>query len=169
MGMAHEKIRLKAKENAELERLTRKGTCPARVVRRALILLLSDKGWRREQIASATRASIPTVGRVRRAYRERGLERALYEQTRSGRPVVFGDRVRKKVVALACSAPPAGYPRWTCALLAEHYDETPGPSKSAVHLILQEDGIKPWREKNVVRPRVGRSVHGRHGQRPGRV
>ena len=121
---------------------------------RANVLLLLDEGPSRTQISQIWGVGVATVGRVKRGYREEGLDGALYEQTRSGRPVTFGLHDRKKIIALACTDPPEGQARWTLRLLAEHCGLAPQPSRNTVSLILKEDGIKPWRKKNVVRSRA---------------
>ena len=142
---------LPGSERALLKKLVSVGTEKARVIRRANILLLLDQGLRRPEVVRVTGAGVATVGRVKRSYRTEGLDGALYEQTRSGRPVTYGCRAKKKIVALACSQPPDGRVKWTLKLLAEHSSLSPTPSKNTVSLILREDGIKPWRKKNVVR------------------
>lgn len=144
-------IKLSAKDKAALYSLTTKGTSAARVIRRARVLLLSAEGMSRDEVSTATGASVPTVGRVRRAYLRGGIDDALYEKTRSGRPCIFGDAERKKIIALACSKPPDGIAVWTCELLAQHCGLSPRPDKNTIHLILKADGIKPWLKKNVVR------------------
>jgi hypothetical protein len=61
-----------------------------------------------------------TVARVRREYGERGLaaalERKLPERTYERRLDGAGEA---RLIALACSAPPAGRARWTLRLLAD--------------------------------------------------
>lgn|SRR3989339_607660 len=151
-------LRLKVSEKALLERLIKVGVESARVIRRANVLLLIGKGWKRESVVTATGASTATIGRVKRAYLEEGLDRALYEEMRSGRAVIYGAQAKKKIIALACSSPPKGYGRWSLKLLAEYSGLKPRPSRNTVSLILKEDGIRPWREKNVVRSRNRRGV-----------
>ncbi len=66
-----------------------------------------------------------------------------------GRPRKMSTREEKELIALACSSPPGTAERWTVRLLAKEFGK--GVSASTVHRILSRDGIKPWREKNVVR------------------
>ena len=49
----------------------------ARVVRRALVLVLLDRGWSYRRIAEATLVSYGTIADVKRAYHERGVDTAL--------------------------------------------------------------------------------------------
>lgn len=125
---------------------------------RAHVLLQLNKGWTRERVAEATGASVPTVGRVKRRFLAEGLDAALYDRPRSGRRPKLSEFEKKKIIALACTEPPEGHSRWTIRLLAEHAPVEVDISREIVRLVLQEDGLKPWREKNVVRSRTGRRV-----------
>ena len=60
-----------------------------------------------------------TVYNVKRRYQQEGLEAALREKPRSGRPVEIDGTQRAKLTALACSTAPTGYARWTLRLLAD--------------------------------------------------
>lgn len=90
--------------------------------------------------------SEPTVKRVRRRFLDAGWEYATQDAPRPGRPKATEDRDERELIALACTTPPDGTARWTIRLLAKHSGHTFG----VVQRILKEDGLKPWREKNVV-------------------
>lgn len=117
-------IELPQDEKAELEQLIKSGEHKARVISRARALLLLDRsdGERRTlaQVAEATMLSNVSISHIKRRYFEDGLDRALYDQPRPGRPVtkMTGD-VEAQLIALTCSEPPEGYDRWTLRLLAE--------------------------------------------------
>lgn len=72
------------------------------------------------QVAEATVLSSVSVSHIKRRYFEGGLERALYDNPRPGRPVtkMTGD-VEAQLIALTCSEPPEGHDHWTLRLLAE--------------------------------------------------
>jgi transposase len=70
-------------------------------------------------IAESLQLSARTVSRVRQAYVQGGLELALYDQPRPGRPVEMDGEVEAKLLMLACSNPPEGRSRWTLQLLAD--------------------------------------------------
>ena len=148
--MNKKELTLKKKERQKLRRLQQRGQVKARVLRRCGVLLLLDQGWPYEDIVEATGASTSTIGRIKRRYLEEGLEAALEERPRPGREPRFDPKARKHLIALACSDPPEGYPRWTCELLAERCGLKKKPSKNTISLVLKAEGIKPWREKNVV-------------------
>jgi len=64
--------------------------------------------------------SVGAVNAIKRRFFSGGLETALYDRPRSGRPVtkMTGD-VEAHLIALTCSDPPEGQDRWTLRLLAD--------------------------------------------------
>lgn len=117
-------VRLSSQERAELNRLTMQGRTQVRKLKRAQILLLADEHHSQGQqtdkaIADKLGISAATIERSRRHYVEGGLETALNEKPRSGRPPVITGLERAKITALACSTPPVGHARWSLRLLAE--------------------------------------------------
>jgi transposase len=143
-------VRLTDEARAFLWSLTRSGTHPSRQVLRAQILLKSDEGLTDEEIVEHLGCGARTIRSLRKRFHEQGLERALYDAPRSGRPCDFTAAQRQQVVALACSDPPAGRVRWTLELLAEHAVKNgivSTLSKSAVSLWLRAHDLKPWRKK----------------------
>lgn len=116
---------LSAEARAHLRTLIGQGTAPARLLTHARILLKADQGeggpaWSDAAIAGAVEVHPATVGRVRRSFVEEGLEAALH---RKAPERVYGRRLdgaaEARLVALACSDPPAGRTRWTLRLLAD--------------------------------------------------
>ena len=112
-------VRLEDTEREQLLEIVKKGKHSSRKVRRAQTLLLAEEGQSDEQIVQALRTSVSTVGRTRKQLVEEGLEAALSEAPRSGRPMKLDGRGEALIVATACSAPPQGCARWTMKLLAE--------------------------------------------------
>jgi len=70
-------------------------------------------------IAEVLGVSDRTVARVRGRFMQAGLDSALYERPRIGRPPIITGDVEAKLVMLACSSPPEGRSRWTLQLLAD--------------------------------------------------
>ena len=73
---------LTEEERARLRTLIGQGAAPARRLTHARILLKADQGeggpaWADAAIAGAVEVHLATVGRVRRAYVEHGLDAAL--------------------------------------------------------------------------------------------
>lgn len=117
-------VRLSDQERAQLNRLTVQGSIQVRKLNRVKILLLADENHSQGQktdkeIASKLTISPATSVRVRRHYGEAGLEVAINEKARSGRPPRISGEERAKITALACSMAPEGYARWSLRLLAD--------------------------------------------------
>jgi transposase len=110
-------LQLKTKERQALLALVTSGTHPAREVLRAHILLKSAEGWSDRDIASAFCTSLDTVRRTRRRASQLGSVLALCDQVRTGAPCKLTLEEESRLVALACSPPPAGRQRWTVRLL----------------------------------------------------
>jgi len=143
-------VRLTDGARRKLQELVESGARPVRVVRRAMILLKSDAGLTDRQIVEHVGCAERTVRNVRKRFCDAGLEGALHDSPRSGRPAGFTARQKQQVVALACTEPPEGRARWTLELLCEHASKrgfVTSISKSEVSLWLKAHDLKPWRKK----------------------
>jgi transposase len=132
---------LSEQERTHLEGLLRSGAVAARVQTRARVLLLSDRSRRHHrsiaQVAEAVLTSTSTVKRTRRRFLEQGLEAALSEKPRTGRPPKITGEIEAKLTLLACSQPPEGHARWTLRLLADQLVEL-GYLESISHVAVSK-------------------------------
>lgn len=112
-------VALAPEQRAALLALTRKGACKARQLKRALVLLAADEGQTDAVIAERVRVHAVTVERLRRRWVEAGLTTALAERPRPGRARTLDGRQEAHLLAVACTAPPAGRQHWTMQLLAD--------------------------------------------------
>ena len=126
MGRTGTGIILADCERDELTRFVSTGKHPAKIVRRARILLALDPpdgraAMTQAQIAEAYGVSRVTVANTKRAYLERGITGLLARKKRERPPVpAKADGVYEAhLIALSCSSPPEGYSRWTVRLLAD--------------------------------------------------
>jgi transposase len=124
------KVTLTAEERGQLHDLIRAGKAAAKKLTHARILLKADAAeggpaWPDERIAEAVDVSTDTIGRVRQRFVEEGLEAALVrkKQDRPSRERTLDGRAEARLIALACSAPPAGRKAWTLRLLADRLVE----------------------------------------------
>jgi transposase len=122
-------VKLTATERSQLQQLLRAGRAPTRSLTRVRILLKADSGpwgpaWTDEAIQQALEVGQGTVERVRRRYRERGLEGTVHH--RKPRRVYvrkLDGEAEARLIALACGEPPEGQGRWSLRLLAERVVE----------------------------------------------
>lgn len=136
-------IKLSDKDIRSLTTLLRRGKSSARTQTRARVLDLLHRGQHPHSIAETLKLSTVTVFNIKRRYFERGLEAALFDKPRSGKPPTIDGSQRAKITALACSPAPDGHARWTLRLLADKaiqlgFVET--ISHNAVKEILKKTG-----------------------------
>jgi transposase len=145
-------VLLSPQEEIELQSVVTKGTHPALVFQRAQILLKAHRQLKDTIIAEHLDCTPQHVGRIRKRYCLYGLQRALNDSEREGRPAIFADKEKARIIALACTDAPEGYGRWTLDLLVEEAkkQEKIDMGRTKVWTILRENELKPWREKNVV-------------------
>ena len=106
-GLAGSKttVVLGAEDRERLERLARMRTARAQVVTRARILLLRDSGETLVSIAEKVGLAVNSVRLCVTKYLEGGVEHALSDGARSGRPREIDDADRAFVAGLACQRP----------------------------------------------------------------
>lgn len=122
-------VRLTAAEREELEAMTRQRRIAADKQLRAKILLHADQGefgpgWLDQQLIEAFGASRSKISRLRRQLVLEGFRAALSRRTSTQprRRKLDGEQ-EAHLVAVACSAPPAGRAKWTLQLLADRLVE----------------------------------------------
>lgn len=122
-----------------LEALIARPSAPAGVVRRARVILLSATGTSGAEIAARLDLSPEAVSRIRRRFKEAGVE-GLADRPKAGRRdhAVPAETV-ERIVQLALSPPPAGRSRWTTRLLGAEVGRTSG----CVSDVLRAHGLKP--------------------------
>jgi transposase len=118
------KVVLTQDEREHLMSLTTSGRLLVREMKRAMILLKADESkdgpaWNDETIATAVDVHPMTVQGIRKRYVGRGLEGALKRAPAGHRAAALDGVGEAHLIALTCSAPPAGHDHWTLRLLAD--------------------------------------------------
>jgi hypothetical protein len=95
-----------------------KGKSAAYKIKHARLLLKANgngPNWPDEQIADAVSTSIDTVRNIHQRLVEEGFEAALHRRNRATppKPKRLDGAHEARLIALRCSAPPAGYAKWT--------------------------------------------------------
>lgn len=111
-------ITLSECDKNELTALLSKGESKAKTYLRALALLELNKGKSQVEVAETTGVSTTSINKWSQKYKKEKLA-FLHDKPRSGRPVEISGEECAKITALACSAPPEGYAKWTLRLLAD--------------------------------------------------
>jgi len=119
----HLKLHLTSQQRKQLDKFIRSGAAQARTLTKARILLLTDYSQDAhrtdEEIASALGVSMSTIVRVRQRCAQEGVDAALHDKARPGRPPKITGEIEAQITVLACSDPPPGHARWTLRLLAD--------------------------------------------------
>lgn len=150
---------LTEEERTYLQSIKKKRTMEARVVEHAKILLYKADGLSFDAISEKLDVNKNTVRLCISKYNAGGLDAALFNEKRSGRPVEISDDAKAWIINIACQRPvDLGYPQelWTLTNLQKHinqYAEEAGfprlgtVTKSYIQKFLKEQDIKPFKIK----------------------
>ncbi len=137
------RVTLTTQERKELEALTRNGKTPAKkfIYARALLLCNASPGgsaWKVADVAAALGVTSRTIEHLKKRFVEDGFKAALVRKSRVRPPreIVFDGAFEARLIALACSNPPAGHRRWTIRLLVDKVVELNFAS-SVSHMTVQ--------------------------------
>jgi transposase len=155
-------VKLEQTSRPKLEKMLKGGNWPVRQLKRARILLLADRSVAQpdlsdDQIADKVGCGRNTVQRTRQRYVLDGLEAALTEKARPGHKRKLDPKQEQRVVALACTTPPAGAEHWTLDLLTQaviQHQISEAISDETLRQILHRHDLKPWLKKRWCIPRL---------------
>jgi transposase len=150
------KVKLAESERSRLNEVSHRGKPSVRTVKRALALLKADEGLRDREIADVLLVNAATVARARKRYVEEGLEAAINDRPRPGQERKLDGKQEAHLIAIACSAAPAGHTHWTLQLLADQVVElefADSISLETVRQMLKKTNSSPGRRRSGVSPR----------------
>lgn len=142
-----------------LKSLSKTRTIQAQVVDRARILLYKAAGVSFDDIAARLNISKRTVRLCISKFNNGGIDAALFDAKRSGRPAEVSDDAKAWIINLACQRPAdLGYSQelWTLAKLHKHIQQNAQQAgfprlttitKAYVQKLLQDNQIKPFKIK----------------------
>jgi transposase len=144
--MRQTELHLTEEDRAVVDEIRSKGLHQSREVNRAHVLSALDRGVSEAQIMAVLGMGRTAVWRTRAAYLQGGVELAVFDVSRSGRPRQYDTDDEARVTALACSAPPAGRQRWTMVELERAARQEPGMSsvsRETVRRMLKKTTSSP--------------------------
>jgi transposase len=153
------KVHLTEEDQRFLQQFVSTGKRSAREYRRAMILLLSNKGKTDMEIHEILDVSTRSIERTRQKYVTGDLDSALHELPRPGQPKKLSYSQEQQIIAISCSNEPEGRSHWTLELLREEtikqgiVDEI---SKEPIRILLKRHDVKPWKKKDVVHSKINR-------------
>ena len=125
-----------------LHRIVNAHTSEQRMVRRAKMILMCAEGGQVKDIAAELGERPNTVILWRDRFIEHGIK-GLYDQQRSGKPVLYGQEFKELVLSKLAEKPPNGQANWDGATLAEELNV----SADAVWRLLRKEGIQLSRQR----------------------
>lgn len=147
--MGRIQFRLSSKDRELVAQVRSRGLHHAREVNRAHILAALDRGMPQKVIEQVLGVDRTAIWRTRAAYLNGGVQAALYDAPRPGRPLQYDASAEVRVIALACSAPPEGTSRWTVLQLEKAARAEPGLhgiSRETIRRLLKRPERKPTRD-----------------------
>jgi hypothetical protein len=144
--MRQTELHLRHEDRLVVDEMRKKGVHTAREVNRAHVLFCLDQGIPETQIMAVLGIGRTALWRARAAYLQGGLELALFDLARSGRPCEYATDAQARVTALACSSPPQGLQRWTLVELERAARQETGlasVSRETVRRILKKTISNP--------------------------
>jgi transposase len=133
-------VHLNKQQRSELQEIARSAALPAGFVLRAKILLLLADGLSYVAIKDKLDTTAPTISRWKKRFLEQGLDG--FETHRPGQGASkLTPKLRARILAATRRKPRDGSTHWSCRKLATEL----GVSKTMVHKVWQEAGLKPHR------------------------
>ena len=152
-------IEISEDDKEYLQQLSNCRTIQAQTVDRARILLQKEQGIPEAVIANGMSISVNTVRLCITKYLEGGVQEALFDKARKGRPVEIDSDAIAWIINIACQRPAdLGYSQelWTLKNLhihiQNHAEESGHPrlktiTKARIQQLLKESDIKPFKIK----------------------
>lgn len=147
--MRQTELHLSEEDRAVVEEIRGKGLRHSREVNRAHVLSCLDRGIPEAQILAVLGIGRTALWRTRSAYLQGGVELAVFDVARSGRPTQYDTDAEARVTALACSTPPQGKQRWTIIELERAARLEPGLNK------MSRETVRRMLKKTISSPGVG--------------
>ena len=144
--MRQTELHLTDEDRSLIDAIRSKGLHQSREVNRAHVLSCLDRGVPEAQIMTVLGIGRTAVWRARAAYLQGGVDLAVFDVARSGRPRLYDTDAQARVTALACTTPPKGKQRWTIVKLERAARQEQGlrsVSRETVRRMLKKTTSSP--------------------------
>ena len=144
--MRQTELVLKDEDRMRIGEICAQGTRQVREVNRAHVLAALDRKASEASIMQVLGVGRKMIWRTRVAYLDGGLELALTDLPRPGKPRSYQTGVEAEITALTCSAPPEGAKRWTLLRLeaaARQRPQMKGISRETIRRLLKKTASNP--------------------------
>ena len=148
-------LKLTGDEEAMLKRISASRIEEARIVERSKILLMYSQGEKPDNIAESLSTNKQKVYRIINRALALGIDSALHDARRSGKPRSISDPARSYLIRIACTKPSdlgQSYEMWTNRSLTEYIRENAPEeydlkriANGTVSKILRKSRVRPHR------------------------
>ena len=135
-------LTLEAEQREQLQSWSRRSKTAQALALRSRIVLLAADGLRNTEIARKQGCSLPTVGRWRQRFLDRGLD-GLLDEPRPGTPRKLSDRQVEQVLTRTLQSQPQAATHWSTRDMAKAC----GLSQSTVSRIWRAFSLAPHRSE----------------------
>lgn len=137
-------IVLSETERAMLEGWARAGKTERRRHFRARVILELAEGLSNEEVAERWHTRTATVSKWRGRFARSRLS-GLEDAPRTGKPAIYDEATRERILGALDETPPKGYARWNGRLLARRLKDV---SRHQIWRVLREQGISLERRRS---------------------
>lgn len=138
MARIGKKLQLNEDDIRTLMATSRALSIDHRSVMRSRIILMLNSGHSYDSIKDELKVGREAIAKWKKRFQEFGIE-GLQDAVRPGKPAIYTDVDRARVINKACSKPEGGYSNWSQRRIAKEL----GMSQSTVHVILKSHNLKP--------------------------
>ena len=138
MARTGQQINLTKDDQTTLEAVSRAHSADHRSVVRSKIILMLHEGHTYDSVRSELKVGREAIAKWKKRFIQKGLK-GLQDAPRSGKPAIYTEADRARVIQKACSKPEGGYSNWSQRRIAKEF----GMSQSTVQQILKSHELKP--------------------------
>lgn len=138
MARIGQKINLSKEDLKTLTAISRAHSADHRAVVRSKIILMLFNGHSYDSVKTELKVGREAIAKWKKRFIESGME-GLQDAPRPGKPKIYTEADKARVIQKACSKPEGGYSNWSQRRIAKEL----GMSQSTVQGILNSHDLKP--------------------------
>lgn len=138
MGRTGQKLQLSEEGYKTLVTLSRAHSADHRAVMRSKIILMLNDGHTYDSVRDKLKVGREAIAKWKKRFIESGID-GLHDAPRPGKPSIYTEADKARVIQKACSNPAGGYSNWSQRRIAKEL----GMSQSTVQGFLKSHNLKP--------------------------
>ena len=138
MARTGQKLQLDADDYRTLVTMSKAYSADYRAVMRSKIILMLNDGYSYDSIKAELKVGREAIAKWKKRFIQSGID-GLKDEPRPGKPTVYSEADKVRVIQKACSKPESGYSIWSQRRIAKEF----GMSQSTVQGILKSHNLRP--------------------------